>query len=105
MKARSFQAALLCGLLLMGSFPALAAASETVGTIDAVSKLTKICKDTTCSIFGNINWKPTLNGNTGGATAVIIADTGLTGNLWGDEIGWVNLAPVGAGVTINPTTG
>jgi hypothetical protein len=80
-------------------------ASESVGTIDASNKLTKICKDTTCSSFGNINWKPTLNAQTTGASAVSITDTSITGHLWGDEIGWVNLSPTGQGLIVNPTTG
>jgi len=85
--------------------PSLAYASETSGTINTGNSATKICKDTTCSVFGNINWKPTINGNTPGATPVTITDSGLTGYLWGDEIGWVNLSPTGSGVTINASTG
>lgn len=67
--------------------------------------MTKICKDPSCTTFGNINWNPTINANTGGASAVTITDTGLTGNIWGDEIGWVNLAPTGSGVIMNPSNG
>lgn len=80
-------------------------ASVTIGTVDTGFKLTKICKDTSCAASGAVNFKPTINGNTPGALPVTITDTGITGHTWGDEIGWVNMAPTGAGVIINPTTG
>lgn len=85
--------------------PLGAYASETSGTILSGYGATKICKDVSCGVFGNINWRPTINGSTTGATAVTITDSGLSGNLWGDEVGWVNLAPTGSGVTINASTG
>lgn len=85
--------------------PLLIKASEVAGSIDSGAKLTKICKNASCSDYGNVNWKPTLNGNTTGATPISIADSGITGFAWGDEIGWINLAPTGAGVHINPATG
>ena len=80
-------------------------ASESNGTILNSYNLTKICKSIDCSSYGNVNWKPTLNANTTGATAVTITDSSVTGHLWGDEIGWVNLQPSGAGVIVNPNTG
>jgi hypothetical protein len=80
-------------------------ASVTIGTVDTGFKLTKICKDTSCAASGAINFKPTINGNTPGALPVTITDIGITGHAWGDEIGWVNMTPTGAGVIINPTTG
>jgi hypothetical protein len=80
-------------------------ASVSVGTIDSSSKFTRVCQDTSCSDFGNINWKPTINSMTPGAQPVTITDSSITGHLWGDEIGWINLAPTGAGVTVNPNTG
>lgn len=39
-----------------------------------------------------INWSPT----SGGAT---VTDAALTGNIWGDTVGWINLNPAGGGVT------
>ena len=93
-------AAFVLFLLPLPSF-----ASESNGTITAGYNLTKICQDTSCATYGNINWKPTINTNTPGATPVVITDTGLSGYLWGDQIGWVNLSPTGSGVTINPSTG
>lgn len=80
-------------------------ASSSVGTISPGSNLTKICQDTACTTFGLVNWKPTLNASTSGATAVTITDTSITGHLWGNEIGWINLSPTGQGITVNPTTG
>src|ERR1035437_8492336 len=80
-------------------------ASESQGTIQTGFNLTQICKSTDCSSYGNVNWKPTLNANTNGATAVSISDSAITGYLWGDEIGWINMQPTGSGVTVNPTTG
>jgi peptidoglycan hydrolase-like protein with peptidoglycan-binding domain len=80
-------------------------ASESSGTIDVVNKLTKICQNTACSVYGTVNWRPTINSTTPGAQAVAITDSGLIGHVWGDGIGWVNLAPTGGGLTINPTTG
>ncbi len=93
-------------ILVVGMFlPFSLFASVTNGTIDSSNKLTKICKNAACSVFGNVNFKPTLNANTPGATAISITDSGITGFAWGDEIGWINFAPTGAGVTINPATG
>src|ERR1039458_1309732 len=89
-------------LILCGN---AALASESQGTIQSGFNLTKICKSIDCSSYGNVNWNPTLNANTTGATPVTITDSSITGYLWGDEIGWVNMQPTGAGVTINPNTG
>jgi hypothetical protein len=83
----------------------VALASESQGIIENGFNLTKICKTIDCSSYGNVNWKPTLNANTTGAVAVTITDSSITGYLWGDEIGWVNLQPTGYGVTVNPNTG
>ncbi len=95
---------LMCFFVLM-SCGHIAFASESHGTIQTGFNLTKICKSIDCSSFGNINWKPTLNANTTGATAISITDSIVSGYLWGDEIGWVNMQPTGYGVTINPNTG
>lgn len=45
-----------------------------------------------------INWKPT-NG-----TAVSITDSAITGYIWGESVGWINLSPATSGVT-NTTSG
>lgn len=84
-------------------------ASVSVGTIDSTYKLTKICKDIACSVYGSVNLKPTINASTPGALPVTITDTAITGHAWGDEIGWMNLAPTGLSgsdvLKVNPTTG
>lgn len=96
----------LCVLTLL---PLLAHASTTSGTIDASFKLNRVCKDVSCTTFGNLNWKPTINVMTPGALPVTIADTAITGHVWGDEIGWVKLAQTGLTgpqtLKVNPTTG
>lgn len=80
-------------------------ASQSSGTIPDTARITKICQNNDCSAYGHVNWKPTLNANTTGATPITITDTGIDGWLWGDQIGWVNMQPTGAGVTLNPDTG
>ncbi len=91
--------------LILAGFAGEALASETSGTIISGSSSTRICKDESCSSYSTVNWKPTLNANTTGATAVAVTDSGVTGWLWGDAVGWVNMQPTGAGVTIDPNTG
>lgn len=87
------------------AFASVVLSSSTVGSIDTNNRITKICQDVSCSTFGSVNWKPTINIQTPGAFPVSISDTGITGHLWGNQIGWINLSPVGAGVTIDPSTG
>lgn len=43
-----------------------------------------------------INWKPQAAGPTVGA---VVTDTGITGFIWGESVGWINLSPDSAGVT------
>jgi hypothetical protein len=86
-------------LLTLTAFTGSTFASETNGTIESGNASARICKDASCATYGSVNWKPT------GSTAVAITDSGLTGYIWGNEIGWGNLAPTGSGVTINTTTG
>ncbi len=93
-------------LILLVLLPLSAFASSTNGTIDSSFKMVKLCKDPACTSYDRVNWKPTLNVNTNGATAVnLVTNTGITGWLWGDTIGWVNLNPTGAGVSLNSNTG
>lgn len=100
--------AIAVGLFCILGLRIVAFASESIGTIDPSSAgftQTKICHDETCTTYGNINWKPTINANTPGASAVTITDSGVTGHLWGDETGWADMNPTGAGVTVNASTG
>ncbi len=92
-------------LAILACAPLYSYASETNGTIDTSFKYTRVCTDGTCSTYSTVNWAPTINGSTPGASAVAIADTGITGNAWGDSIGWINFKPTGYGVTVNATTG
>lgn len=72
-------------------------ASSTVfaaGNIDPVQKYSQFLNTNLDSSGGNdfINWNPT----NGGAT---VGNTSVTGNIWGDTVGWINLNPTNAGVT------
>jgi hypothetical protein len=87
------------------SLSGLTALASSVGVIDTAHKVAKVCKDEVCASFGNINFAPTINGSTPGAVLLSITDAGISGNAWGDEIGWINFTPTGGGVTVNPTTG
>jgi hypothetical protein len=94
-------------LLFLFSFAInnLASASFSNGTIEFFYKNTKICLNTNCANFSAVNWRPTLNSSTSGANPVVITDNGMSGNIWGDAIGWVNLRPTTSGVNVNPQTG
>lgn len=70
----------------------IANASESVGSIDENFYLTKLCRNSDCSLYQIVNFKPT-NG-----TPVVITDSGLTGDLWFETSGWVSLNPVNGGV-------
>lgn len=96
---------LLCIFFTIALSPLLASASVSIGTIDPLYHLTKLCQDQACSVFGTVNWKPTINASTTGAAPVVITDIGLSGFLWGDEIGWVSMASSSGGVTIDPHSG
>ncbi len=85
--------------------PLVSDASVTSGTIDSTYKYARICHDESCSTYGTINFKPTINGSTPGATAISITDSGITGHAWGDEVGWINFSPTGQGVTLDSATG
>jgi len=82
-------------LLVVGFFgvSGLTTFASSVGTIDAVHKVAKVCKDEACASFGNVNFTPTINASTPGAVAISITDAGLSGNAWGDGIGWINFTP------------
>lgn len=84
-----FGVAILFSMLFLGA-PTLFAAT---GTIDAVSYKSFLCSDDACTTGSVIAWKTT-NG-----TAVSVTDSALTGNLWGENVGWINLNPTNGGVT------
>lgn len=64
------------------------------GNIDPVQKHSQFLNTDLDSSGTNdfINWNPT----NGGAT---VANTAVTGNIWGDTVGWINLNPTNGGVT------
>jgi hypothetical protein len=64
------------------------------GNIDPVEKYSQFMNIDLDSNGTNdfINWNPT----NGGAT---VGDSTLTGNIWGETTGWINLNPSNAGVT------
>ncbi len=95
MTTRSYLFLIIFFLVSIGSV----FASESNGTINSAAKYSRICRNAPCSVYSTVNWKPT------GTTPVTITDSGISGYAWGDEIGWINLAPTGAGVTVNPSTG
>ncbi len=78
-------------------------AHASTGTIDSSFYTTKVCYDTTCisPTPGILNFRPT------GATAVVVDDvSGLSGKVWGNELGWIDLNPTGEGIRFaNQSTG
>lgn len=88
--------------LVVYSTISFALASETSGTILSGSQYTRVCHDSACSTYGTLNFLPTVTATT---TAIRITDTAITGYVWGNETGWINFAPTGAGVTVDAATG
>ncbi len=72
----------------------------STGTIDDTDHTAKVCHDVTCTspTPGSINWKPT------GTTVVVDSVTGLSGQIWGNELGWIDLKPTTGGVTFSDVT-
>lgn len=68
-------------------------ASETDGTIDATNHYSLLCENDSCSTTSRINFLTT-NGRD-----VHVTDTALTGDVWSEKFGWINLDPTTAGVT------
>lgn len=58
------------------------------GSIDATDHYSRLLQDNS-----QINWLPS-NGD-----PVTVSDSAITGEIWGENIGWINLAPSEAGVT------
>lgn len=80
----------LLGVFLFVSFPLYSFASTTIGTIDSTYKYAKGLD----ANVGKINFGLSL-GN------VLVTDSAITGYAWGENIGWINLAPTNGGVTNN----
>jgi len=78
-------------------------AQAITGSINSTSHTAKVCHSVDCitPTPGSINFIPTTGDN-----VIVDTVTGLTGQIWGNELGWIDLHPTGAGVTFaNPTTG
>ncbi len=76
--------------------------SAATGTIDPSFYNAKVCHDVTCTTPtpGVLNFIPT------GVSPVLVDDvSGISGKIWGNELGWITLNPTGAGLELNPTTG
>lgn len=90
-------------LIFLISFALMTNVNAATGTIDSVSHTARVCHDVSCTtpVPGSINFAPTT-----GASVVVDSITGISGQIWGNELGWINLQPTGAGITFaNPTTG
>lgn len=70
-------------------------ASQTNGTIDATNHSALLCTDYACSTTTQINFLPT-NGD-----LVHITDQVVTGDVWSERMGWINLNPGASGVINN----
>lgn len=101
-KKKIFSVLLLTSCFFILTSLSFATASTSVGTIISGSQYARVCHDINCATYGTINFLPTYKGTT---TPLIITDTSITGYVWGDELGWINMAPSGAGVTVDPATG
>lgn len=100
---KSFLTAVCICIVFAGTVKVSDALTGTINNASFSQSL--VCHDPGCTpaLAGKMNWKPTLGA---GITAVSIDDTtGLSGDVWGNEIGWVNLKPTGQGVVVNQTTG
>jgi hypothetical protein len=82
---------LLVTFLFFVSF--VASASYTDGVVDPISSNALLCTNDLCTTSTRINFKTTLG------LPVHITDTSLTGNIWSETFGWVNLNPNYGGVT------
>jgi hypothetical protein len=71
-------------------------ADAKTGTISSTSHTASVCHDVSCTTPtpGIINFAPTT-----GSPVVVDTVTGLTGKIWGNELGWIDLHPTGEGVT------
>lgn len=67
----------------------------STGTIDSSNYTSYLCSDAACTTGSRIVWRTT-NG-----TPVSISDSILSGNIWGENVGWINLNPTNSGVVNN----
>lgn len=78
-------------LIISGAFQVYA--STTNGTIDTTNHSALLCMDDTCATTTEINFLTT-NGRD-----VHVTSSAVTGDIWSEEMGWINLDPTNGGVT------
>ena len=84
----------LLSFLIAFSFLPVFVFAATGTIVDGYQQSTFLDQDLNNDGFDDvINWKPT-NG-----TPVSITDSAITGNIWGETVGWINLGPSQSGVT------
>ncbi len=91
---RSFFKNILIGTVTLISLLGFTLTAFAAGNINATNKYsqfvdTDLNKDSTLDL---INWSPTK----GGAT---VSNTAISGYIWGETVGWINLSPATSGVT------
>ena len=86
----------VCVAIIGFAFPMISHASTT-GTVDATDHYSRLCKNIDCTVYSRVNWAPT---NT--TAPVSISDYHVSGIIWAEDIGWINLAPTTA-MTLDPT--
>ena len=76
--------------------------SAETGEIDtSVLNQAKVCHNVACDDFGIINFELSSE-----PSIVIDSNNGITGKVWGNELGWITMNPTGAGVIFaNTETG
>lgn len=87
----------LFSIIFFCTFSIFTGVFAATGGIDSVNFSSYLCSDQLCTTGSKIVWRTT-NG-----IAVSVSSTELTGNLWGENVGWINLNPSNSGV--NNTAG
>ncbi len=80
-------------ILLASIVGALIPAVVFAASIDATDYQSRLCSNGDCSVYSTVYWRTT-NG-----TPVTVTDTGLSGYIWSENFGWINLAPSQGGIT------
>lgn len=81
------------------SFSSLVFANSGVIDHSNNDNTAKVCHNVDCSSYGIINFELTQD------TLVIDDQSGISGKVWGNELGWITMNPTNAGVFVDPDTG
>ena len=73
-------------------------AQATDGTIEASNRTSLFCTDDSCTTGSKILWV------TDNGAPVKVTDSALSGDIWGENVGWINLSPDKGGV-VNTLSG